>query len=208
MASSLGSYGGGQTIAVDGATVHLAYTATRGGPGAGDTMYRRSTDHGATWSPAVFIGEASANSDRQARVQLEADSGRVFASWQREASVSGGALLADRLGYNTSEDGGVTWSTARILPFHTGVDRNHQQTWMTPGGDVYLIWRHGDTADDPTGYLYSSDYGQTGRHRSSPSIPPMPPTIRTRWSPALSACMCSSGRWGPCSTPTVRWGVQ
>lgn len=90
MASSLGSYGGGQTIAVDGATVHLAYTATRGGPGAGDTMYRRSADHGATWSPAGFIGEASANSDRQARVQLEADSGRLFASWQREVSVSGG----------------------------------------------------------------------------------------------------------------------
>lgn len=161
MASGLGSYGGGQTIAADGATVHLAYTATRNGVGAGDTMYRRSNDNGTTWSTAISIGEVSSSSDRQARVQLEADSGRVFASWQREASIGGGTLPADRLGYNTSANGGVTWGTARILPFHTGVDRNHQQTWMTVGGDVHLIWRHGDTADDPTGYLYSSDYGQT-----------------------------------------------
>lgn len=167
MASGLGSYGGGQTIAVDGSTVHLAFTATRNGPGAGDTKYCRSTDNGTTWSAAVTIGESSASSDRQARIQLEADNGRIFASWQREATVGGGTIPADRLGYNTSSDGGLTWGQARILPSETGVDRNHQQTWMTSGGDVHIIWRRGDTTDDPTGYLYSSDYGQTW---SSPEI--------------------------------------
>jgi hypothetical protein len=164
LAGALGTYGGGQTVAVDGATVHLAYTDANGSVGAGPTKYIRSTDNGATWTSPVVIGETTAGNTRQARVQLTAADGHVFACWQREPETSGGTLPADRLGYNTSGDGGATWGTARVLPEDTGVERNHHQIWMAPGGGAHVLWRHGDSGDatpDPAGYKYSPDYGAT-----------------------------------------------
>jgi hypothetical protein len=168
LASDLGSYGGGQTVAVDGPVVHIAYTDAKGSVGAGPTLYIRSTNNGQTWSQPVTIGETSAASSRQARVQLTAADGRVFACWQRERSSAGATFPTDRLGYNTSSDKGVTWGTARVLPEDTGIDRNHQHIWMAPGGGVHIVWRHGDSADnvnDPAGYKYSPDYGATWRPR-------------------------------------------
>jgi len=164
LATNLGTYGGGQTVAVDGATVHAAYTDATQSVGAGPTLYIRSTDNGATWSQPVAIGESSAASNRQARVQLSAADGRVFACWQRESAVVGGAVPADRIGYNISTNGGVTWGTAQVLPQDTGVDRNHQHAWMAPGGGVHVVWRHGDSGDnvdDAAGYMFSPDYGAT-----------------------------------------------
>ncbi len=168
LATNLGAYGGGQTVAVDGATVHAAYTQAINGVGAGPTLYRRSIDNGATWSQPVAIGENTAQSSRQARVQLAAADGRVFACWQREGEATGGAIPADRIGYNRSLDGGQTWGTARVLPEDTGVDRNHQHVWLAAGGGVHILWRHGDSGDttpDPAGYVFSPDYGAnwTGR---------------------------------------------
>lgn len=164
LATGLGTYGGGQTIAVDGATVHIAYTDANGSVGAGPTLYIRSADNGATWSQPVSIGETTAQSSRQARVQLSAADGRVFACWQREASVSGNPVPADRIGYNISNNGGLTWGTAGVLPLDTGVDRNHQHAWMAPGGGVHILWRHGDSGDsvpDAAGYMASADYALT-----------------------------------------------
>ncbi|MEZ0314226.1 MAG: sialidase family protein [Myxococcota bacterium] len=168
LATDLGQYGGGQTVAVDGAVVHVAYTQAEDGPGGGPTFYRRSTDNGENWSAPVPIGETSLESDRQARVQLSAADGHVFAIWQREALYTGGAVPADRIGYATSANGGAAWGSAQILPFDTGIDRNHHHVWLAPGGGVHVIWRHGDsgdTTDDPAGSLSSTDYGATwGSH--------------------------------------------
>jgi len=164
LASGLGTYGGGQTVAVDGATVHIAYTDANGSIGAGPTLYIRSTNKGASWSTPVVIGENTTGNTRQARVQLAAADGHVFACWQREPEMSGGTLPSDRLGYNTSSDDGVSWGTARLLPEDTGVERNHHHIWMATGGGAHVLWRHGDSSDtvpDPAGYKYSPDYGAT-----------------------------------------------
>jgi hypothetical protein len=160
LASNLGPYGGGQTVAVDGATVHVAYTQAVDGPGAGPTLYIRSTDHGGSWSSPVVIGESSTETSRQARVQLVAKNGHVFACWQREAAPLA-PLLADRLGYNRSSDGGMTWGTAQVLPGDSGVDRNHQHVWMSPNGGVHLLWRIGNGPADPAGYMLSPDHGSS-----------------------------------------------
>jgi hypothetical protein len=165
LAENLGGYGGGQTIAVDQKVVHLAYTSATNGVGGGPTYYLRSGDHGSTWSPPVAIGEESAESPRQARVQLVAADGHVFAAWQREGLFTGAELPPDRLGYNRSEDGGLTWGVAQILPGDAGINRNHQAIWMTSGGGVHICWRHGNTTSDPTGYMFSPDYGQTWSKR-------------------------------------------
>ncbi len=161
LASGLGAYGGGQTVAVDGAIVHVAYTTAMSGVGAGPTSYIRSTDDGVTWSAPVIIGESSAESSRQARVQLAAAGGRVFAVWQREGSFTGAPLPPDRIGYASSSTAGVSWSAARVLPRDTGVDRNHQHVWMAPGGGVHLLWRIGSTTADPAGAMDSYDLGDT-----------------------------------------------
>lgn len=169
LASNLGTYGAGQTLAVEGDTVHIAYTSVLTGIGSGPALYIRSTDDGATWSQPVAIGESSSVSDRQARVQLTAADGHVFACWQREALASGGGLPPDRIGYNTSANDGVTWGTARVLPQDMGVERNHQHAWLAPGGGVHMLWRHGDsgdTIDDPAGVMSSFDYGATWQPRT------------------------------------------
>jgi hypothetical protein len=161
LASDLGEYGGGQTVAVDGAIVHVAYTTVVNGAGGGPTLYIRSTDNGSTWRSPVVIGENSAESSRQARAQLAAADGRVFACWQREGAFTGAPLPPDRIGYNRSADGGATWGGAQILPGDIGINRNHQHVWMASGGGVHVLWRIGDTSSDPAGYTYSPDYGAT-----------------------------------------------
>jgi hypothetical protein len=169
LATNLSTYGGGQTVAVDGATVHVAYTDANGSIGAGPTLYRRSTDNGAAWSLPIVIGENTAASGRQARVQLSTADGRVFACWQREPSSSGGTLPADRIGFNRSLDNGQSWGTAQVLPEDTGFDRNHMHVWMASGGGVHIVWRHGDSGDnspDAAGYMFSPDYGVTWSART------------------------------------------
>jgi len=145
--------------------VHIPYTFGRAGVGGGDTWYIRSTDNGQTWSSPVEIGENGPNtdSDRQARVQVVADNDQVFVVWQREGEFTGAPLPPDRLGYNHSNDGGVTWLGDKILPFDSGVRRNHQHVWMVPGGAVHLTWLHGSPAESssPNGYMFSPDNGAT-----------------------------------------------
>lgn len=158
LVEGLGSYGGGQTLAVDRHTVHIPYTKVRAGVGGGDTYYIRSTDDGRTWSDPVLIGEQSESSDRQARVQVAAANGRVFVIWQREADMTGQPVPADRLGFNRSEDGGMTWLGPEVLPDDTGVNREHQQVWMTPQGEIHVVWWNGGRS---VGYKSSGDFGDT-----------------------------------------------
>lgn len=151
-------------MAVDGTTVHVCFGAklTPNSFG-GRSSYMRSTDNGETWSEPVFIGEDSAESRVQARQQIAAADGYVFAIWQRESTVFAGPLPPDRMGYNRSVDGGKTWLGNQTLPWDTGVNRNHQQIWMVPGGGLHIAWCHGDVSipTSPTGYMYSLDYGAT-----------------------------------------------
>ncbi len=157
-------------MAVDGTTVHVAFGAKLSTNSfGGRTFYLRSTNDGATWSEPVFIGEASAESDVQARQQIAAADGRVIVMWQRERPSAGGPLPTARLGYNRSEDGGVTWTGLKLLPgdqirpSDTGVIRDHHQVWMLPGGGLHVAWAHGPPGDPstPMGYIFSPDYGVT-----------------------------------------------
>lgn len=156
LADSLAVYGGGQTLAVDRNILHIPYTKVRGGVGAGDTYYIRSTDNGLTWSVPVLIGEKSAESSRQARAQVAAANGRVFVIWQREAESTGQPIPPDRLGYNRSNDGGASWTGPMKLPDDKGVNREHQHVWMTSTGAVHVGWWDGGKS---TGYKHSPDYG-------------------------------------------------
>ncbi|MBA3480303.1 MAG: exo-alpha-sialidase [Pirellulales bacterium] len=147
-------------LAADGTTLHVAFgDKLAANSFGGRTSYMRSADNGATWSAPVTIGEEG----RQARQQIVAADGQVFAIWQREALNQGDPLPADRLGYNRSLDGGLTWLGPELLPRDSGVNREHQQTWLTPSGGLHLSWSHGDpgNAASSNGYMFSPDYGAT-----------------------------------------------
>jgi hypothetical protein len=155
-------------MAVDGATVHVAFGAKLSTNSfGGRTYYMRSTNNGATWNPPVFIGENSAESDVQARQQIAAADGRVFVMWQRERPFTGGPLPTIRLGYNRSTNGGATWEGLKIVPgdkilvTDTNVIRDHHQIWMIRGGGLHVAWTHGPPGDpsSPIGYVFSPDYG-------------------------------------------------
>jgi hypothetical protein len=144
---------------VDGTALHVAF-GDKLAPNTfgGRSAYMRSADNGTTWSAPAFIGEEG----RQARQQIVAANGQVFAMWQREATIQGDPLPADRLGYNRSVDGGLTWLGPDLLPEGSGVGRNHQQLWLTSDGGLHVSWLHGPTIpSSPTGYMYSPDYGAT-----------------------------------------------
>ncbi len=157
-------------MAVDGTMVHVAFGAKLSTNSfGGRTCYMRSVDNGATWSQPVFIGEAGAESDVQARQQIVASEGRVLVMWQRERPFAGGPLPTQRLGYNRSTDGGLTWVGLKILPgdqtlpSDNGVIRDHHQVWIVPGGGVHVAWAHGPPGAPatPMGYIFSPDYGVT-----------------------------------------------
>lgn len=49
------------------------------------------------------------------------------------------------------------------MPQDTGVNREHQQTWLTNGGGLHLSWSHGDPSNPSSsnGYMFSPDYRTT-----------------------------------------------
>jgi len=157
-------------MAVDGTSVHICFGAMLSTNSyGGRSTYMRSTNNGTTWSQPVFIGENSSESDVQARQQIAAADGRVFAMWQRERPFAGGPLPTNRLGYNRSVDLGLTWEGLnlvpgdKILPTDNGVIRDHHQIWMIPGGSLHIAWAHGPPGDPstPLGYIFSPDHGAT-----------------------------------------------
>lgn len=131
----------------------------------------RSADNGKTWGTPVVIGEPDRVGARQ---QIVAAQGKVFAIWQREVSVPGEPLPADRLGYNRSTDGGQTWLGPQVLPEDTGVNREHHQSWLTPCGGLHLSWSHGDPGNPASsnGYMFSRDSGATWFPREIAMDPP------------------------------------
>lgn len=146
-------------LAVDGDILHVAF-GDKVSPSSfgGRTSYLRSSDNGTTWSSPVLVGEVGV----QARQQVVAGDGKALTMYQRERSNPDETLPEDRLGYNLSLDGGITWIGPALLPEGTGIDRNHHQLWLTPGGGLHVAFLNGPTEPaSGTGYMFSPDCGLT-----------------------------------------------
>lgn len=101
----------GMAVAVSGNTVHVVWTlgSEDRPPLDGRIMYNRSTDCGATWSPAVQI--ASTPQDGGV-VSLAATGDDVHLVWDGGGDIRS---FQFRVFHAVSRDGGRTWSEQRLI---------------------------------------------------------------------------------------------
>jgi hypothetical protein len=121
-----------------------------------DIFYRRSTDHGLTWtSPEILFPTTSGSG----RAQLEIDkAGNLYVAWDEGWDRLQGGVAPQYSIYIHSRDEGQTWSSPTIVSYpSTG---NSQLTVGADGqGGVMLVWRN-DTLGTYY-YMWSTDYGES-----------------------------------------------
>jgi hypothetical protein len=141
--------------------LHLVYDDQGGEegecPNCADIFYRRSTDHGLTWSsPEILFPTTSGSS----RAQLEVDrAGNLYVAWDEgwDRLMAGGTSPQYSI-YVHSRDEGLTWSSPTIVSYPS--IGNSQLTVGADGqGGVMLVWRN-DTLGTYY-YMWSTDYGES-----------------------------------------------
>jgi hypothetical protein len=90
-----------------------ALCSTTGSSNTCDVMFARSTDRGATWSPAVRINDLGSNSYHWFGSIAVAPNGRIDVCWYDTRSNPNNQF--SQLYYSFSSDGGLTWSSNRAV---------------------------------------------------------------------------------------------
>lgn len=137
--------------------------------GSGGVYYRKSTDHGDTWLPEVYLSNwlyFSSYGDRAPINSITARGNAVFGTWV-DNSFDGWDIMGVR-----STDGGDTWCPPFIVNDITSGGQCKGWAHFDAYGGLHVIYYH--TPDWPTNissvfelrYQYSADSGAT----FSPSI--------------------------------------
>lgn len=151
-----------------------------------DTVIRRSTDGGKTWSEATVIQDMGGDTIGNACPIVDPKTGRilVFTAWARlpESKVKPGyGEDSRRIFLAHSDDDGLTWSTPEDI---TRQIKAPTWSWFVPGPASGIVIRHGahrgrmvmganhrETAGDAPGYyahaIYSDDSGKTWKSSRS-----------------------------------------
>ncbi len=135
------------SIAVSGATVHVAYRDTLGGNGEGVTYYKRSLDGGNTWETSVSLG--------------------IYHWWPSIACVGERVFIAlndshpgnTEVYFRRSTDNGTTWDSVKQISNAAG--RSEDPSITASDGHVYMAWNDNRTGIMQTWYRHSSDWGTT-----------------------------------------------
>ncbi len=151
-------------LATDGAGTWLAtWSSAHDLPGGNDddVVVARSSDNGATWTPAAPIdAQAATDATQERRSQIVTDGGGTWlAVWHSISSVGTGAhVLAAR-----SLDAGTTWSAPTTLSAPT-LSYDPVVT-MSPSGTTIVAWEArgnvGLGTDSDVIYVRSIDAGAT-----------------------------------------------
>lgn len=174
-------------LAVDKAgTVHAVYWV-RSVPGPAQNpapvrpiVYRRSTDHGKTWSPPVDVDPGNVSAGHPPLLAADPKTSDVYLVWNANAEVqntvpgfSGDLDVFARV----SHDGGKTWGDRMTLSDET-VKANQFEPGIAiaPNGGIHVAWydfrnsptpmlvttgHSGDTGMSDVYYASSSDHGST-----------------------------------------------
>ncbi len=132
--------------------------------GGGGVYYRKSTDHGDTWLPEVFLGNwlyFSSYGDRAPINSITARGNVVFGTWV-DNSYDGWDIMGVR-----STDGGDSWGSPFLINDITAGGQCKGWAHFDAYGGLHVIYYH--TPDWPTTtsslfelrYQYSSDSGAT-----------------------------------------------
>jgi photosystem II stability/assembly factor-like uncharacterized protein len=130
-------------VAVSRNTVHVVWESHKYASGSESSiLYRRSTDGGNTWDPAVRLADKSANK-RDPDIAAFGDSVHVVWEDQRDSATTGSDIYL-----RSSDDGGATWKTEQQL---TSDPANQRRPRVAAYGEsVHVTWldeRNMATAD-------------------------------------------------------------
>ncbi|MCH7761855.1 exo-alpha-sialidase, partial [candidate division TA06 bacterium] len=153
-----------------------------------DTIeFIHSTDQGATWVNRQRISGGSGGIFHHGVNLQTSPNGEVYATWAVYTAFTSGDLDEDRIGFNSSTDGGVTWPTATVAidsiagirtgsfgPYGIRVNSFPSMAVDNSNGPfrgrIYIVWTNtgvpGINTGDPDIYLIRSD--DQGASWSSP----------------------------------------
>ncbi len=127
---------GWKYLAVDGTTVHVAYTLYQGSPYGARLMYRRSTDNGASFEAARQLAPASDGWWWISSTRIAASQGKVTIAFQFQAYA--GAVRT--LGAMNSGDGGQNFTYTEVI------NSGHRYLSVSPddlkrvGNKIYILY--------------------------------------------------------------------
>jgi hypothetical protein len=128
----------------------------------GNLFYRRSTDGGMTWQPAVPLSiDPGTGSDRPQVFQ--SSSGRIYIAWDEGLDWYVGRGQPQDVRFVYSDNRGETWSQPVVLSGDNNANRQPIQIGLTEvrNGDILAVWRYSDDTDRFIYYQLSSDDGAT-----------------------------------------------
>ena len=129
--------------------VYVVYSSNNSQDGA-DISFRRSTDRGVTFSPAVTLNSRPGADRAQwfPYVTVDSTSGRVYVSYYDQGIATSGDLTETTCLY--SDDGGITWHKPMPLtdrPFHAGYGNDTSQPNLgdynqavAQGSELFVVW--------------------------------------------------------------------
>lgn len=135
-------------IAADAGAVYLAWSDFT--PVNDEIFFSKSTDGGATWSPAVNVS----NNDGDSYYSVIAvEAGTVYLAWQ--AGEPGDWDIF----FSKSTDGGATWSAAVNVSNNVGVSVN--PAMVVNAGTIHIAWLDGAPGNNEIFFSKSTDGGVT-----------------------------------------------
>jgi hypothetical protein len=141
-------------LAVDSSgSLHLIWIERLGDwPGNEEIFYRKSTDGGATWTPAKRLTWTPGDSDRPDIAACS--SGDVHLTWQ---DYSAGSW---EINYKKSTDGGVNWTSSQRLSWTSGGSWNPAIA-LDSVGNPHVVWDNDAVGKGEIYFKKSSDGGAT-----------------------------------------------
>ena len=121
-----------------------------------EIWFRRSTDNGATWKPAVNL---SNNLGDSGLPRISVSGSNVYVVWWQQLE---GSSQAD-IFFRRSTDNGVTWGPKINISSNGIVGSNPASTPQVTsfGSSVYVVWDQGDNSNRDIFFRRSSDGGAT-----------------------------------------------
>jgi len=141
-------------IAIDSSnTIHVVWTDHT--PGNGEIYYKKSTDRGATWSPAQRLTWTSGWSF-DAAIAIDS-SNTIHVVWEDDTLTPG----RPEIYYQKSTDGGVTWSTSQNITQNSGWSYSPDIA-VDSSKNIHVVWIDDHyTGNYEACYKKSTDGGAT-----------------------------------------------